>query len=328
MQDISIQVFKEFGITTTKIVKEKSNYICTTDKGMKIIKKGIYKKDNIQFQHEIKEHLHSVGFSNIDRFDVSTNGKPYVIQGETTYIMTDFFKHRETDFTNKEDLYLVTKNLALMHKKANGVKFSGKIFYKDNILNDTEKEISELYQIKKNIVKEKRLSDFDVMFIKNYDFYKHKLEFCSDNFKTNKYNDFIQSAKKNNCIIHNMIKEENFLHSDDGLNIIEFSRARVDYFIVDVCALIQRYIKRMPQDYYEIYKILEIYSKYNDLGKKDIEMLYDLLKYPSKFIKICNQYYSKKRTWTPNAIINRMESIISSKDTYENYIDELKLILK
>jgi CotS family spore coat protein len=328
VEDINYKVFKEFGVKPFSLTKERFSYICSTDKGIKIIKKNAYKKDNIIFQHEVKEYLYNAGLCNTDRFIVSLKGLPFVNLDDNLYTMTELINYRQTNFYDKDDLYKVTKALAKMHKKATYVPFSGKIFYQDNPLASIEKNIADINNIKKRILLQKKLSDFDVFFIKNYDFYKNALENCLNNDYIHTYHDIIKNTKNTNSIIHNLIKEENFMHHNNLVYYTGFSRCKVGYHIIDLCSLIKRYIKKAPNTSCEVYNILNIYSKYNSLNKYDIGILCILLKHPLNFLKVSGLYYSKKRTWAPSSFVNKMEALEGTRYIYQNYIVELEKLLR
>ncbi len=324
MDDLNIQVLQGFGIRAKRIIKEKSYYICNTNMGYRVIKKSFDTSDNIAFQHKIKEHLYSLGFINTDRYYLSNYKKPYVEYDNNNYVMTDLFDYREADFSDNREFEQIIKNVALMHKFSKGIDFNCKVNYgNDNVVDLYKKNIIELTNIKKRINNQRKFSDFDVLFIKNYKFYLEQLQDAVELLEKSSLKKYIKKAKTQLCICHNLLKEENILLDGEIMYILNFSQSYVGYSLFDIVSLIQRYLKYTPIKRLSIYNIFDIYDKYNPLEKEEIEIIYPLLKYPNKFIKLCSQYYSKKRTWTPSAITNRMENIVNTRDYYYSYLESL-----
>ncbi len=324
MDDLNIHVLQGFGIRAKRIMKEKSAYILSTDKGYKMIRKSFDTCDSISFQHEIKEFLAKKGFLFTDRFDMSVNCKPYIEYDNNIYTMTSVFDFKEADFFDKTLFIKIIEQIATFHKVAQKINFSSKVHYGDSQIIETyKKNLEELNIIKKKISSQKRFSDFDVLYIKNYNYYKEQIETTIELLEKTKVKRYLQMARLNNTICHGLLKEENILTDNPNVYIINFSNASIGYSLFDLCNIIKRYVKNLPQNYLTISEIIDIYSKINPLEQEELSILYPLLLFPHKFIRICGQYYSKKRTWTPSAIANRMETVVNSKEAYHEYVKQL-----
>lgn len=325
MEDLNATILRGFAIKPKNIVKNKHYYICDTNKGYIVIKKTFDNLENIIFQHDIKEHLYNCGFTNIDRFFLSTTQNPYFLFANSTYIATNYIPYNETEFSNKAQFEEVIKNIAIMHKLLMNVKFSDIIFYgESDIVLGYESSLQNFNNIKKRITSQSRLSDFDVIFLKNYSFYKKVILESISILNDTNIKKQIGFAKENNIVSHNLLKEENILINSDLVYITNFTNSNINPQILDISFLIRRYMKIFQQENFSITEIIHIYTKYNNsFTCDDFKILYPMLKFPYKYLKICFQYYSKKRTWAPSAIINRMETLISNKDLTEQYIETI-----
>ena len=289
-----------------------------------MIRKTTDSREHLVFQHTLKEQLHERGFSGTDRYYPALDGFPFFEYGNSIYVMTEFPKHQESDFGNKSDLTKVLRQVAMFHNAARNLVFDEPFYGNENILNIYRKQAAEIDGIKKLIGQRSRLSDFDVIFLKNYNGYRRLMNESMEILEQTKLTQFKSNAKDENAVCHNLLKEEHLLIVGDSVNIIGFSQAAVDYFVFDLCTVIQRYSKRQGTAHMNINDILELYDKHRALTGDDVEILLGLLKYPTKFVKICRQYYSKKRTWTPSAIINRLEGIVEGKVHYDKFVEGLK----
>ncbi len=315
MEELNAAVLRGFRLSPKKISRQKAYYICNTQTGLYVIKKSFDNAESVAFQHSLKEHLLRNNFPYVDNFVLSETGEPYVVFQDEVYICTPFLDLREADLSDKNEFLKIIEQVSLFHKAAENVTFSfpQTLSFSDEFLNTA----SWLNVVKRNINNQKRLSDFDVLFLKNFNYFyqltKQSLEF----FTQNKDNIF-EKANRLYTVSHGRLKEENILMGSD-IFLTKFSDSKISEQVSDVSSLIQRHIKH-AQNPACLSEVLEAYGKHNNFGETEKEILINFLKFPEKFISICRQFYSKKRTWTPSALITRIEEVINSKERFENYI--------
>ncbi len=322
MDELSKQVLKGFFVKPSKIIKDKNSYLVYEEEGIRVIKKCFDSLESISLAHLCKEHLASQGFFQTDRFYLSAINKPYFIFEDKVYTMSDYLDGRPSSFALKEEFKKIIKALAIMHRLLKNMDTEQQ--EPISITNGLQKDMARLLAIKKRLKTQSRLSDFDVLFLKNYDYYIDKLALSLDGLIKTDIAALEARALVERSICHNLLKEENILISKKDLHITSFTGCTIDTPLKDLASLIQRYGKKLPEDYLGLEEILWIYSKYNPLSAEDIETIYYLLQIPGRFIKICGMYYSKKRSWTPSALTVRIEGIISEKAKYEEYVSSIK----
>jgi len=326
MEDLKLQVLREFEVIPKRIIKEKSYYICKTDKGNRIVKKSFDTKENLEFQNEVKVHLYDNGFRNIDVFSISRNRKPYVEIENNIYVMTEMKEAKESNYSDRDGFLKVVKEVARFHRIGKGINFGGEIFYQcEGIIEKSTRNLQELSAIRKKLKTQRKLLDFDVLFLKNYSYYEEELRETIAILENSEYIEEKSKAKERGQICHNLLKEENVLQIKEGVYISSFSKIEVGSKLQDIAMLIQRHRKSAGEEAMSIQEIVENYSEENEITKEESKILYGILKYPEKYMKIVNQYYSKKRSWIPNAINNRMGVIVDSKGSYEKYIKKFGL---
>ena len=342
MGELSAQVLKGFDVSAKKIVKEKAYYICDTADGLRMIRSTADTAEHIIFQHTIKEHVSEAGYPRTDRFYLcALTGLPYVLSGDERYVMTDFWDYREADFTNPDEFLLIVESVAHWHTCARHINFPATpssddllptfpIGNQSGISSSVDffrKQGSALNTVKKKVSKQARLSDFDVMFIKNANSYAQQISDAAALLETTGYAACQERAQQENYICHNTLKEESLRVNDHDIYITQYADASIDYQLNDLCGLIRRYGQHENDPAVagaSIHQVLAVYNRIIPITQEEIKILYALLLYPYNFIKIVTQYYNKKRTWTPSAIINRMQAVVDQKAGFEKYIAELR----
>ena len=317
MENLKNEVLAGFEIIPKAIIKSKHSYICKTSRGTKVIQKTAAKEKSVIAAHKIKTLLEEGGFPVYDKFYMSNQGTPFFSLDDEKYIMTDFKDFDESDFSNADDVKEVIKAAAYFHKLSKNIDvgFEPNI----NILKTYERQFSVFKNIKKNISSKGSLSEFDVIFIKNYDYFFKRAKSALDALN-NIFGNF-RFDKKILTLCHNNIKEETAVKYKGNMSLIYFENCTAGLFISDFSDIINRYVRKHTPPALNFDDILEAYFKINPLSKADVELLRAILRFPSKYMKICCDFYSKGMPFVPNSVVNHLKRIISQKSIYESYTE-------
>ena len=317
MELISATVLHDFGIYPKRIRKDKSSFVLQTDTGSFTIKKSLDSGARVCFAHSIKEHLASHGFINTDRFRQSSSGKPYVEHEGDIFVCTNTTTLRESNFDEPSDVLRAIESTAQMHRQASGVTITGKVFKRENALTQLRKDVAEVCAIKRRLGQSGGLSDFDVILLKNYNFYISQMKHTVAELEATQFETYLEQTLIQPQIIHNRLKEETLLTDGTELYITNFGAAELGYSLFDLISLIMRHLRESSNpSQLKVFDMIEVYNRHNPLRNEDIRIARALLHYPFRFVNLLRAYYSKKRTWTPNAILHKMQNITANRDTY------------
>ena len=320
MDRLNPAILEAFG--AQRIIKKvKGYYICETQGGFAKLHISSDPTHTINLQHAIKEHLAAEGFPFTDRYHLTKAGQPFLLMGRDNYVMTMYPQpQHETDFSCEDEVLQMVKALALFHNAARNLALATAPVHLAATYTHMQ---SELAQATKQARRTPRLSDFDVAFIKHMQYYNEIIEQCISSLTTTSYARLLSEATAAGHLCHNAIKEENMPLTSEGVHIINFSQAANDLQLNDLAAFIRRYAQRSNKAI-PISRILEAYDHISPLPHGAVEILHTMLNFPWAFMKIVTQYYSKKRNWTPNGLLNRMDAILAERESYEQYVSELQ----
>lgn len=320
MDEAIMQVAEEFGFKPKSIRKSKYMYICRRDNAVRALKPVNADSKKLILIASLKEHLCSNGFRHIDRYYYSPDGFPYVVYGGSTYVMTDWFGGDEADFSSRDGIIDIVKASAQMHKSSIDFKADGSQLYCTDILENFEKSYKRLVSIKKIVDKQKKYSDFDIKFIKSYEQSRAAAQEALEIIGRSPVKQLKAEAREHGLFCHNSLKEENILMGKQPY-IINFEDLSFDHFIFDLGELIERYIRKNDSgELHPINKILDTYMGINSFAEEYISVLYAYLRFPMRYIKVCSDFYQKKRSWTPNAALQRFDRLILKAEENERYI--------
>lgn len=324
MDDINTKVLRAFDVDskTSGLRRDRGSYIVDGPVGFKIIRKSAQQPWQIQFQHDVKEYLAKSDFMHIDRFHVTNMGKPYFSADGILYTMSDYYPYPHANLSDPGIFLQFVEKTAIMHKLLRNIPlgYNNIPVWKNNPADTYINNLATLRKIKKRLNKERHLSDFDVMVLKNYDYYTGLMEDTIRLLNLADFRSYTEVADSSVC--HNRLADENMLYHQQNTYIINFSECTNDSHLFDLEGLIRQYAKRLPSTPLPLSDILDAYNRYNCLTKNETDILFALLMHPNKFVKLCSQYYSKKRTFIPGSIYMRVEREIEQRENYLQYVLE------
>ena len=323
MEKLSPAVLEAFGLQSRGIKKEKGYYLCSISKeseGLVKVHSTSETPEAICLQHSIKEHI-AAGFPHTDRHRLTRAGEPYIIVGRETYIATATPPPQpETDLENEAHVLEIFRALARLHIASKIMP--QKIPISPPLPETYTRQLSDLVQGGKQARRGPRMSDFDVLLIKHAPRATEIIQEAIERLEATNYSLLYTNAVSQGSLCHNALKEENIPVSQGTPYIVNFTQATTDLQLNDLAALIRRYAQRSSKAI-PITKLVDIYDSIHPLPHQAADILYAQLIFPWAFMKLVTQYYSKKRNWTPNGLINRMETVLTEREDYETYIHTL-----
>jgi len=295
-----------------RAVKERGNYYID---GYKIHKSNSNPKEILE-RYKLLNRL-AEDFLYADIIMPATNGAPFITLGREVYVMTRHVIGSEPALSDLGNMTLMLEAVAKFHKAARGFENTPKsapslcdVFYKQK---------AELDSAIKKVHRCPRLSDFDVLMLKNADAYTERVENATKILGETDYISLYKEAAENKHLCHNALKEEAFTIHEDKCYISRFEEAAVDLQLSDLASILRRYARKSNREI-PIKKLLEIYDNILPLPNTSDKILYAQLSFPWQFLKISSQYYSKKRNFIPAAITGRMSAILDEQEVYDDYV--------
>jgi len=297
--------------------------VLSTDSGLKCFKRVDYSVETLLFIHGGKEHLVSRGFIDIDRFNLSKEGLPYVMLNDEIYVLTDWIDARECELENPIELKAATEKLAMMHEASIGytnVPEGARV--RDDLgklLTKFEKRCNEFLRMRKMADKKRSMFDYEYLF--TYSYYFDLAKEALEKLKNSNYLILCDEAREKRGFIHRDYSYHNILYTHDGdVYIIDFDYLTYDLRIVDLTSFMQKVLKRIHWDIKTGESILNWYSNVSPLSKDELELVYIILLFPYRYWKTCNRYYNGKKSWSEKAFTNKLHEVIAEKEFHYDFV--------
>lgn len=327
-----IEISTQFGFEIKSLTPKKGVYLMETNKGRKCLKKINYNVSKLMYIHEAKEHIVNNGFNNIDRFNIAEKENvPYAVVNEDIYIVTDWIEGRECNFREEEDLKVASSTLAQFHLKARNFDPREEIKLRTDIGRYTttiEKRSAMLGKMKNIARKKRKKSDFDITYLSNLEFYQELAKRAIKELNVDSYARVCEDSLKDKVLAHHDFAYHNIIIDEEkNPHIIDFDYCKSEMQIYDLATLCIKSLKRLDWNPKIFTNILEAYNSVREINKDEINVLKTLLIFPQRFWRVANRYYYKEASWGEGTFIRKINNIITERENYMNFIDNLNNLL-
>lgn len=326
MEDVNGKIlYQGYGLKLLNTTRNRTGFVCKTDRGYKEVKKNNVDENAIIFESQAKEHLARHGFCNLTNFNKTIDNKPFYLFEGNRYVVEDYITTQSIDLSSRDNILEAVRTLAEMHKASCGFHSEIKNTNIGRLPAIYEKRNNELVRIKKWIGSQSNLSKVDLIVLKNYDYFKRKAAQSFEMLQNSHYNRLMEQAVEVQSFCHNAYKGDNIRLMETGnLFVAGFQKCAYDTCIVDLAEFIRRYMKNEDCSINVISDMIEEYNKMKTVTNEDRELLFAMLAYPYKFLKICNEYYNRRRVYVSDGVVQKLENCVAQSERNDKILNQLQ----
>ena len=300
-----------YGIRISSIRPCRAGFILDTDQGKKYLRLCQCSENRILYVDDAKKYLFDNGFTMLDKYCLTTEGKPYMGIDDQFYILTPFIDGRECEFGDDEDSIKASIALAAMHMASSGYKCKPEITIPNNLGKMPEnltKRYDEILRMRRKAERER--GAFDYIYLDCVDKFIALAEESLSIFEGAEYQRLINDTKNIGGICHHDYSYQNILMKGSTTYITGFESCCEEIRIYDLVNLLRRKMRKCNWDPKKASMILEAYSKPNPITKDEIVVMKAMLLFPQKFWRVANRYYNSRRSWAQKNFTGMLEEVV------------------
>lgn len=322
------EIERQFDLKIEKIKPSKGIYFLKTNKGEMCLKKVSYGVQKLIFIYGAKEHLIKNGFDNIDRFYLNVENNPYAIVNEDIYTLSQWIEGRECDFMNIDEVVKASNTLANLHIASRGYEPPEHSKLKSDLErwpSVMSKRIKSFDKMRDMVRKKGIKNDVDMIYLKNYEFYKNLAKEAYALFEVSKYYDICKIAEEEKSFCHHDYTHHNIvIDNDEKFNVVDFDYCKREIRSYDIANFIIKVLKKNNWDIEICKNIIESYGKVSKLSDDEIFLIYGFLMFPQRFWRLSNRYFYNDMLIRQNVFMNHFEKILNEKDEYMEFLTKFK----
>lgn len=322
------EVARKFGLYLETISPTRGVYLIRTDKGVYCLKRLNYGIQKLLFVYGAKEHLISKGFTNIDRYLLSTDGNPYVEYGDDIYVITEWVDGREADFRNRDETLKSASELGRLHMTSKGYEvYDGAKLKSDlgrwhHLMTKRRDGLKKMKSIAEGKLDK---SEFDRLYIDSVDLYVGLANEAIDTLSMSKYDDVVERTLYEKSFCHHDYTYHNIIFDrNNNIHIIDFDYCKYEIMAYDTTSFLIKVLKRNDWNFEFAKELIEEYDKQNPIMEDEYMVMLSFLKFPQRLWRLANRYYYNEANWPDNTFLRKMREIINEKDEFVDFIGQFE----
>ncbi|AGK95370.1 CotS family spore coat protein [Clostridium pasteurianum] len=322
------EIERQFDLKIESIKPNRGVYYLKTNKGNKCLKKIDYGIQKLLFVYSAKEHLISKGFAKVDRYCLNIEDNPYALVNEDIYTLSEWIEGRECNFHENEDLTNASQTLAILHEKSKGYEPPENSKLKTDLgrwPHLMEKRVRSFEKMRDMARKKGNKAQFDLNYIKNYDFFKQIGLKAIKILNTSEYMNLCKKTEEEKGFCHHDYTYHNIIiDSENQVNVIDFDYCKREVRVYDLSNYMMKVLKRCDWDIKYAKLIIDSYNKISPLEEYEYRVLYAFLLFPQRFWRLCNRFYYNEVNWGQSTFNNKIQELIDEREKFNKFIDDFK----
>lgn len=321
------EILEQYEVEIRSTVKGRGALCCDTDKGTMLLKEFRGSKERAAFLHDILEYLSKGGFL-AETIVLSKEGEVLVKDeiNNISYLLKNWYLGRECDVRNRDDILAAVRKLAAFHKLTAG--YSGMIpeFLKaeqDSLLQEYERHNRELNKVKNYIRNKNKKNEFEMLFMKVYESYKHQAKEVTEQLKKQSVDLGEEENRQMRGLCHGDYNQHNVLYSQGEWVLLNFDQMTYDILVQDLANFIRKILEKYNWNTGLGIEMITTYDNIRKMLPEELEQLYLRLAYPKKYWKIANHYCSSRKSWISGRDIEKLEKVIEQESSRKQFLKML-----
>lgn len=317
-----VEVYEAYDMDIQSVGRGRGSVIVTTDKGIRQISPFAGTDERLAEEKLFKDKMYEKGFCYVDR--VVPNIENELITCDrygNAYVMRQFFEGRECSPNNIRELEKSVINLAQLHRAGREIYLEENREYAGKTPGGIEKKLGELRRIRNFVSKRNKKNDFELMYIKNFDYFYSQALACKRLYDEQ----FVRNDKWIGYC-HGSYNYHSVLFCDGFIATTNFDKFHVGYQLVDVYQFLRKALEKNDYDVSYARDILDSYSQIQQLGKEDYRFIYIMLSFPEKFWKISNRYMNLRKNYISPVLMDKLTRVIEDEQQKSHILSEFSNI--
>ncbi len=313
------EVYEAYDMQIESIGRGRGAIILRTDKGIRQIASLSGTDERLQQEKDFKDKMYDKGFCYIDR--VIPNVDDEIVTCDrygNPYVCREYFEGRECSFSNIRDLEKAVLNLALLHKAGRELYIEEGSRPLLKMPGNLDRKVRELRRIRNFIRDRNKKNDFEILYIKSFDYFFEQAEKCLELYCLH-----FKCDERWIGYCHGSYNYHSVMFCDGYIATTNFDRFHVGYQLMDLYQFLRKTMEKNKYDIEVARDILSAYNQMMHLSREDYEFIYLMYSFPEKFWKISNRYMNTRKSYISPVLVEKLQKVIEDDQEKLKILSEI-----
>lgn len=313
------EVYEAYDMEIQKIGRGRGAVILVTDKGVRQISPLSGTDERLLQEKQFKDHVYEKGFRYIDRVVANCDDELVTCDRYgNPYVCREYFQGRECNAASIRDLEKSVINLAQFHRAGRELYLEEGEKEYSKMPGNLDRKVNELRRIRNFVRKRTAKSDFEIMYIKTFDYFYGQAEKCLRMFNES----FVRNERWIGYC-HGSYNYHSVIFCDGYIATTNFDRFHIGYQLVDLYQFLRKAMEKNLYDIGMAKDILFSYDQINHLDTEDYRFIYMMYSFPEKFWKISNRYMNTRKSYISPVLMEKLQKVIEDDQEKLKILSEI-----
>lgn len=315
------EVYEMYDYTILRTGRGRGAVLLDTEQGLLQLRQVNAGENRLRTEYQLKEALAELGFANVDRLVENREGNlvSYDRYGNG-YVLRSFFRGREMNITDTNEIIRGVKNLARFHQAGRQAWRDTDTDVQIRERSDAKRRNREMKRVHNFIAKKSPKKEFEEMYMKAFSYFYYQGLACENKKEQ------ISPLHLGYC--HGSYNHHSLLlvDGDRGQEIatVNFDKFYVGNQLRDLYHFLRKTVEKNGYSYSILESILSTYGELCPLSMEDIDYIYCLYCYPEKFYKLSNQYMNGAKNWISPKSVEKLNQIVEDEPKKQELLEQFK----
>ena len=325
MRENELEILQQYNINVKNTRKVREAVLCETDQGLFLVKELQFSEKRLSVLEYLNEHLRKRGCENIDWVLKNKEEQLFSVSEEgNKYFLKKWYYGKECDIHREKDILDGVKNLTHIH---DALKEFPRETEQGLVMNQAEDLREEYFRHNRELKKVRTFmrdrvgkGDFEIAFLKHFDFMYACADSALEQLKHSKYEQLLEESRRANTLVHGDYNYHNILMTCTGIATTNFEHVEANVQVTDFYYFLRKVMEKNRWDVKLGDRMLNCYQKYRTMQEGELEYIAICLAYPEKFWKAANSYYRSRKVWIPAKNLEKLELVIQQMEEKKDFL--------
>lgn len=326
-------LLENYPLEVKQLYRGRSAWLCETNQGLKLIREYKGSPKRLECERKVKTHLRNHGCAYIDQIIQNQEGSCLTQDSDgTAYVLTDWYRGRECNPRDKEEVLTAVVHMAGMHRQMQGINenlsegteaseaFGENIFHTKNILQEMEQRSRELRKIRNYVMRKKQKNDFDRKFMEVYAEIENDAQRAKQILMDMDYLGIFEEICRERFLCHGDFNQHNLIMLRGEIAVVHFDRMHMEVQASDLYMFMRKVLEKNRWNTGLGMAMLRAYQRVRPMNYREMRCLYALMLFPEKFWKIANRYHNSRKSWMSGQNMMKLEKLIREKELKNGFL--------
>ena len=309
-----------YEIEIHEVNKGRGTYICETTNGKKVLVPFRGSKEKGELLRENLRQLEKTGFV-VEQIELNKDGEA-VTEDENTgerFVLKNYIEGTELNTERLEEMKEAVKVLAIFHNASAKMEQTvSKGLLRESVLENCKKHNRELLKAKNYIRSRKKRSEFEQIYLKNFEKNKKQAEQSLQILEQAE-----ASVQSHNMFCHGDFNQHNIVLMNGRYQMINFENFSYQWAMTDLDNFLRKMLEKNNWDERVGKELIGTYESYRRMEKCEYVQLHGLLLFPEKLWKVTNHYMNSRKTWISSKEIGKLKRVMEQEEQRLNFMENI-----